>query len=69
MYDVHEEYKVNKEFKKYVDVYAKVHNMIPESALTHAIVYVVGNEHYNKRTCNNNCSWKQNMMNRFTEVR
>ena len=39
----------NKEFKKYVDTYAKVHNIKPEAAFTHAIIYITGEAYYDKR--------------------
>lgn len=49
MYSVLIEYKINKEFKSYVERYCKDNATTPENALTHLLVYLVGKSCYEKR--------------------
>ena len=49
MYNVNEEYKINDDFKGYVERYANVHNLTPEEAMSHMVVIVVGRAFYDKR--------------------
>ena len=69
MYDVHEEYKINEEFRNYVGRCCKNKDLKPEDALEHKVVFHVGESYYEKRVGNSKGNWKQNMMNKFTEVR
>lgn len=49
MYNVNEEYKVNEDFRKYVEKYATNNNMTQEEAMNHKVVVHVGESYYDKR--------------------
>ena len=49
MYNVKEEYKVNKEFRDYVGRCCKNKNVMPEELLKVAVIQEVGKYYYEKR--------------------
>ena len=46
-------YKVNADFKRYVDAYAKTHNITVETAMTHKIVKNVADQYRGKAEVRN----------------
>ena len=45
---IDEQYKTDMEFKKYVDAYARTHNITVETAMTHKIVKNVADQYRGK---------------------
>ena len=48
-YSAKEEYKINEDFRDYIEKYARANKVEPEKAIEHMIVYVNGQSYYNKR--------------------
>ena len=51
---IEEQYKTDAEFRKYVDAYAKKHNITVETAMTHKLVKNVADQYRGKAEVRNN---------------